>query len=204
MANSDDQDAGREPTAITIGGGSSAAFGGAFNVQTFERLPDESPIYSLVGQVASDWAYLEHTLDLIVWQLAGIDQRKGACITAQVMGHGPRCDTIIALGSIAGLSSHILKRVDALKGRLFATATSRNRIIHDPWIKISETGLAGTSERPGQYKSMARKILKFGADPSQIDDIEKTIAAIRGHRRECSELRNEIIRELEALPGRLT
>jgi hypothetical protein len=52
--------------------------------------PDDHPVYTLIGKVASKWSHLEHTLDLIIWDLAGIEPEKGACITAQMMGAANR------------------------------------------------------------------------------------------------------------------
>lgn len=171
-------------------------------VRTFERLPSDNPAYSLVGQVASDWAYLEHILDLIIGELAGIDQPTCACITAQMMGHSPRCDTIIALATHRGMSKAIIEKVDALKNSMFQLSTIRNRIIHDPWIKIKEASETGVHENPGQYKSMARKELKYGADKVQIDHIDKTLEQIKSKRLQILKLMGNIRSELNALRGK--
>jgi hypothetical protein len=32
-----------------------------------ERLPDNHPVYNLLGRLASDWSHVEHTLDTIIW-----------------------------------------------------------------------------------------------------------------------------------------
>ena len=39
--------------------------------RTYTRTRDAHPIYQMVGQVASEWAHLEHLLDELIWRLAG-------------------------------------------------------------------------------------------------------------------------------------
>ena len=40
-------------------------------------LPDNHPAYSLIGRVAAEWARLEHILDTIIWELAGLEPAFG-------------------------------------------------------------------------------------------------------------------------------
>jgi hypothetical protein len=57
--------------------------------------PPGHPIYALIGRAASAWAHLEHTLDLIIWDLLAIEQARAACATAQVIGATNRYKIII-------------------------------------------------------------------------------------------------------------
>ena len=51
-----------------------------------EVAPPDHPIYALIGRAASAWAHLEHTLDLIIWDLSLGEQQRVACVTAQILG----------------------------------------------------------------------------------------------------------------------
>jgi hypothetical protein len=62
-----------------------------------EVAPDNHPIYTLVGRAASAWAHLEHTLDLIIWDLIGLDPKRIACVTAQIIGATNRYRAIESL-----------------------------------------------------------------------------------------------------------
>jgi hypothetical protein len=62
-----------------------------------EIAPDNHPIYSLVGRATSAWAHLEHTLDLIIWDLIGLDPKRIACVTAQIIGATNRYNAIESL-----------------------------------------------------------------------------------------------------------
>src|SRR3954462_14881620 len=72
--------------AATAGTGQAQAVGAWLT-----KLPDDHFFYNLVGRVASEWSYFEHTLDLIIWELAtwqtdALTDQIPACITAQIMG----------------------------------------------------------------------------------------------------------------------
>src|SRR5262249_26807541 len=117
------------------------SYGGAIwraPVIPVQRPPSDNPIYSLVGQIASDWAYVEHMLDIVIWELAEIEPERGACITAQMMGTYSRFKAIIALLMLRqrltqkDLSRFINKATD-LSNRANGPGEKRNRATHDPW-----------------------------------------------------------------------
>src|SRR6266704_5852432 len=60
-------------------------------------IPRDHPHLALIGRIAVEWAAIEHQLDVIIWRLASLEPHVGACLTAQIMGVGPRFLTLIAL-----------------------------------------------------------------------------------------------------------
>ena len=60
-------------------------------------LPDNHPAYALIGRAASEWARIEHILDMIIWELAGLDQMTGSCMTTPQFGYRARLNIIMAL-----------------------------------------------------------------------------------------------------------
>jgi len=64
---------------------------------TFVRPPENHSVYNLIGRIAVEWSYLEHTLDRIIWKLSKVPGSRGACLTAQMMGVWPRFNAIEAL-----------------------------------------------------------------------------------------------------------
>jgi hypothetical protein len=120
-------------------------------IRNSERPLPEHPIYSFVGQVASEWAHLEHILDLIIWDLAAIARQDGACITAQLMGVSPRYRTLIAQLTLRSKTqpqfSRFITKVNSLMGSSYDPQERRNRIIHDPWYVTFET-TPGISTQP--------------------------------------------------------
>jgi hypothetical protein len=158
-------------------------------------LPPDHKAYSLIGQVASDWSHLEHTLDLIIWALAGIDSIKGACITAQVMGLAPRFRIIITLLNCLNNESatKLADDFDELMRKTFDVAEDRNRIIHDAWYLYTATG------GPAQFKSMAFKNPKYGIIPTDLEHIEKTLERIKRRQTSASKLRDAVTALLKTL-----
>jgi hypothetical protein len=52
---------------------------------------------NLLSQMASDWSHVEHTLDTIIWQLAGVDAEAAVCILSQISGAYNWYKAIVAL-----------------------------------------------------------------------------------------------------------
>jgi hypothetical protein len=167
-------------------------------------------IFSIVGQVASEWAHLEHILDLIIWDLAAIEHPEGACITAQLMGVTPRYRTLIAQlthrSKKQNQFSKFISKVNTLMGSSYEPQKHRNRIIHDPWYVIFDPGpgllTRPLSEEPAQFKSMPSKNLTFGIERADLEQIKKTLADIKGLAAKAENLKNEISVEREALKGK--
>jgi hypothetical protein len=163
--------------------------------------PSEHPIYSLVGRVASAAAHLEHTLDLIIWDLAGIDHHAGACITAQLSGAVPRYRTIIAQLTLKASNDPryepFIKQTKYLMNHTHNPQDERNRIVHDPWYLIVDpmpAGLLslGPNEKLAQFRAMPQKDLNFGITEIDLEKIEETIKAFIGLEAEAFKLRTSI------------
>ena len=124
--------------------------------QVFRRLPADHTVHNLVGRVANDWAFVEHLLDEIIWQLAGHDAATGACLTAQIMGAWPRMLTITALCTNRRLPEKVLNQIDDVGRKLRGVQDRRNRILHDPWY------LEDASQQTQQYRAMPKDELVIG------------------------------------------
>src|SRR5437868_3372931 len=70
---------------------------------TYVPPPSNHPLYAMVGEISMRWSFLEQLLDASISALADIGPEITACITAQMMGHAPRCLTIKALAHWRGL-----------------------------------------------------------------------------------------------------
>ncbi len=186
--------------------GKFSLLGGVVKLRHSKRPPPDHTIYALVGQVASEWAHLEHFLDLIIWELAGVPDREGACITAQLMGASPRYRTIIAQLTLRSKQhpkfERFITKVNSLNGQTYDPQERRNRIIHDPWYVTFDDGpgllTAVLSEKPGQFKSMPAKDLRFGIEDVDLNDIGKTLTDIKLLAEKVGKLRSEILDEIAA------
>jgi hypothetical protein len=158
-------------------------------------LPHEHPFYALVGRVASEWSHLEHILDLTIWDLAGVKREAGACITSQIMGVGPRCKAIIALGFMNNVPDQpILKGFRELMSTSYGAADDRNRIVHDPWF------LDQGSNQPGQFRRMPYQDFHYGVVDVSKKEIDETIEKIRKLQKKASDLREKILAAVRTSP----
>jgi hypothetical protein len=150
-------------------------------------LPADHPIYATVGLITAESAQLEHILDLIIWELAGVTQPIGSCITGQMMGHAPRFNVIQALGRLRGLDAQLLKSIQSLSNQLFEVAGERNRIVHDAWY------IEHTSGQIGQFKSISHKKNDFGFVDIDVAAINATLSKMQDKLAKVQELRADII-----------
>jgi hypothetical protein len=168
---------------------------------SIQKPAKDHEIYSLVGRVASDWAHVEHTLDLIIWELARIKGDEGACITAQLTGVAPRCKTIIAQLTLFGRTSHVdtqsaIKRTTDIMNKSSGPGDKRNRIVHDPWYVYTQ------SNATAQFKAMPPKDLRYGIHPVDRNDIEAALKEIGEFSARVSALKIEISAMLETSRGK--
>jgi hypothetical protein len=176
----------------------------AIEIRESERAPNDHPIYSFVGRVASEWAHLEHSLDLIIWELAGIDQIAGACITAQILGATPRYRTLLTQLALRAKTEPDYNRFVSQINSLMQDSYNpqERRIIHDPWYVTFDTGLgvlpSRFSERLAQFKSMPHKDPRFGIEDVDITDIEKTLMDIQKLSERVAKLHEQIKAALAA------
>jgi hypothetical protein len=153
--------------------------------------PDDHPIYAKVGKVASDWAHVEHTLDMIIWELSGIEPQKGAAITAQIMGVFPRCKAILALLAHPRLAQRpnvvaAMKRVTDIMGKSVDPTDKRNRIVHDPWYAYTASG------KTAQFKAMPHKDHRYGIHVVDSEVIDGALRSIKEFSERVENLKKEI------------
>jgi hypothetical protein len=147
-------------------------------VKAPEKPADDHQIYSLVGRVASEWSHVERRLDVIIWNLAGVDHEKGACITAQMLGAYNRCKAIIALLKLLQQKtgkdlSKLINLATDLSNTQNGPNEKRNRIVHDPWLS-RQTDTATVA----QFKAMAHKDWKYGVYPVDLVTVEDALVSI--------------------------
>ena len=135
-----------------------------------EIAPPDHPIYSLVGRVASGWAHLEHTLDLIIWDLTRIEPESVACITAQINGVTPRYRAIVSLlkHRKTDTFNKLAEKMEELMRKTYDPTEQHNRIVHDPWYITHE-------KLPAQFRAMPTKDPRFGICEIDAKEIEALI-----------------------------
>jgi len=169
-------------SAVGSAAGAATAFGVA---RVLSSLPPEHPFYCIIGRVAAEGARLEHTLDLIIWELAGVDHKLGSCITGQLAGAYGRFNAIQALAAAKGWDKETLKRIETLANETNNVLKARHRFVHDAWY--TEGG-----EHASQFKSFAAKDGRFGIYDVTESEALDTVERIRKKTAEVAELRSKL------------
>lgn len=161
-------------------------------------LPEDHDTYKLIGRVAAEWAHLEHILDLTIWDMAGVREAAGSCITAQLPGSYARFNAIGALAVHRRFGTKMLDRIETLSNKVSGTGRERARIVHDAWY------LEAGPDTTKQFKSiLPRKKKEEGEQKFGNVDIGETyvtalIAKIRDRIKDVSQLRADILAVLRA------
>ena len=195
--------AGQVSAAVGTAVRGTAAIAGAGQVQAvgawLTKLPANHPFYALVGRVASEWSHFEHTLDLIIWDLArwqtsGFSDQIAACITAQIGGAIGRCHAIEALSEFRGIPDKpIISAIRKLRGDSARPADDRARVVHDAWY-IEEP-----SHIPGVFRAMPKTDRRFGVHGYTEPEFNTLLAKIAALQKRSGDISDEISDALNTL-----
>src|SRR6185437_1785286 len=77
-----------------------------------------------IGEIFSKWALLEHEIDVMIWDLAGLSDtpKIGACLTGQYVSVAARFSALIALARIRGASGFQLAKLNKFKEHVLGLA----------------------------------------------------------------------------------
>jgi hypothetical protein len=164
-----------------------------------KKPPPDNPIYSHIGQIASAWAHVEHTLDTIIWELASTNAELGACLTAQILGAYGRFKAIISLLTV--LERHRGVNVDSaiaktreLMNKSNDPGDKRNRVVHDPWYEYIAL------QQTAQFRAVPFKDFTYGITAVDKENLEGTLDSINKFADRVTNLRSEILSLLSASP----
>lgn len=85
-----------------------------------------------IGRITTTWAKFEHWVDVAIWYLSDVDDRKGACITTQLGSIHAKFRALESLMVEAERSEQILKAVRSIAGQAAEVVRVRNKFAHGP------------------------------------------------------------------------
>ena len=149
-------------------------------------------VAAAIGRAITAWAILEHSINEMIWELAGVEKEPGACITSQLTSVARRMDALISLARLQKISEPTISKFNKFKQKAGALAEQRNRIAHDPWFYGFD------SKNHYRLQVTAKSTLDFAYKPMTEEDllkIEKDIQALADH---FGKIRAEAMEELYA------
>ena len=165
-----------------------------------------------IGNIAASWSYSEVHLELLIWQLMGIDSDRGNCVTTHLQSE-TKIHILESLAKkrlpIAGLKIEITQCVADIR-RLRA---ERNNIVHGIWIskkfpkKMDQRGKKATPQiakvtAKGEVKMTqtpwtAKKIMAIAVE---IDNLNMRLVSLRIKINEDADRRQALSAALLAHP----
>ena len=150
--------------------------------------------FTAIGKVASNWAVFEQIANSFLWELAEINDRAGACITAQIPHLGRTLAALLALVRLRGGNDALISDINKFQRDTEGLGRRRNRIVHDPWDVDDETG------HPRRLEISADKRPVFGFEIVPISEVERLVDEIGEHTDRFIALANRALAEVGPLP----
>jgi hypothetical protein len=114
--------------------------------------------YALVGRITSLWSFLEFVIDKCIWEIAGLDEKTGACITAQIQSAQIKLQALVSLVNLEFGAGNLLTFIRKLVDKMPKAVEKRNRAVHSPLVEDSAGDI-------GRINITARHRLSYGITP---------------------------------------
>jgi hypothetical protein len=118
-----------------------------------------------IGHVSTHFAKFELLINEMIWLLANVGIDEGACITAQIPSPLSRLRAFVALVAVRGGQGNLINELNSFSVRADSLARRRNRVVHDPWIKLKPSGDFHRIEITADRK------LNYELAPTTIDEL---------------------------------
>lgn len=151
--------------------------------------------YAAIGRATVTWAFFEMIIDTHIWRLAQVNTDHGACMTAQIAGSGRKMDALMSLVRHRIGDGPWTKRLNAFAQSTTGLAERRNRMIHDPILKLEG------EEHPRRIGITAKKRLLVTNAPQTAVDVLKLGKDIHSQHALLEQIMAEVDEALAALPS---
>jgi hypothetical protein len=146
--------------------------------------------YAAIGQVASNWAFFEQVVNGALWHLAQVEEKAGACLTAQIPGINRSLEALLALVQLRGGSKLSVSKLNKFVEATNSLVRKRNRIVHDPWEVDQKTF------NPSRFEISAQKTLIFGNQVVPTQELKAIADEIWEHTVRFDNLMKEVLAEI--------
>jgi hypothetical protein len=158
-------------------------------------LPDNHPVYRKIGLLVAKWAYFEHLLDVLYWEVSRLPPSEGIFETGMIVQYQKKKEALLDAVKQRVIDTSIKQRLEALLTDAEKQSAERNRAVHDAWYEREP------DKALHQYKGAAPAKLKhlpdasvLGLQPIDEMDLDQTIAMINRHVEKLLAIRGEILR----------
>jgi len=90
--------------------------------------------YCAIGRVAVSLAAFDAIVTSAIWQIGGIPDDIGACITSQITQVKYKMKALISILRLRGGLDDVIVKLNQLNKPLGEVSAFRNRVLHDGWV----------------------------------------------------------------------
>jgi hypothetical protein len=157
-------------------------------------LANFEPYFTAIGKLANAYSQLEFSVNDAIWELANVARSAGVCMTAQMIGPGPRNRCLLALLKFRNAPQALIDEFNLVGKAIEKVAARRNRYVHDP---ISFNPGTGEIQR---MEATADKHIRYGFMVAEIGALAKLADDIEGATDAFDQLYLRAVAELPAWP----
>jgi hypothetical protein len=158
--------------------------------------PQFATYCAAIGHVSTIFAKLELIINEAIWLLANIGIDEGACITSQIPSPLSRLRALIALVAVRGGKGNLINELNSFSVTADSLGRRRNRVVHDPWIKMGDSGEFRRIEITADRK------LNYELAPTTVDELMDLAEEIGNAIVEFGRLNDRIRAELPPWPSK--
>jgi hypothetical protein len=147
-----------------------------------------------ITEIVSFWAFVDYSIDMSIWHLAGVFPAIGACMTAQIYSFDGRMKALAALLNFRRAPSALIKRANRFAESSRKALNVRNRVAHDCWFQKTDT------KEILQLKVGAKGVLTYAIKHVSIEALRADREVVRKAMREAGAIRDAIEAVLPTLP----
>jgi hypothetical protein len=152
------------------------------------------PHYAAIGKVIDAWGDLEFEVDRVIWDLMGVKQPFGACVTSQIISVQPKLRALRALLHLWGADA-LADEVGSFAGGMYELSELRNRIVHDKRFILHP------NNDVVRFEITTPKKLTFYPKIETKDDLAEFVTRINQKRILFDDIREKIRDMRDASPG---
>jgi hypothetical protein len=148
-----------------------------------------------IAEAANRWAWVELEVHWMLWSLLEVNPTLGACLTAQIYSFNAKLDALLSIMKLRNVPRSLIDRVNKFTQTHREALESRNRFVHDVWLKDNLN-----PDAMGRSTMSARRKLDFRTETVSVESLKDDMATISRSQETITAIRKDVIDALPTLP----
>jgi hypothetical protein len=150
--------------------------------------------YAAIGRAVDIWADFDHAIDIFIWDLMGVIDPIGACLTSQIVSTPNKLNALLALINLYGIKKTTKDEIsNFVNKKVFGMIDQRNKIVHSKRLTDHE-------RQPFRLLISAKKVLAYEAVIERTEDIDRFSINVKNLIKHFTDIKKRIESEIKTLP----